>query len=92
MWFSGYHNAWNQRVQVAHPCIWVFIRHLKDAQTLNETTIDAARRGDPVKRPKLKWRRLNRKIKRQLQKYTTGTISLDRYWRSMSHLVGVTQM
>ena len=83
---SGFHNAWNQRVQVAHPSLWVFIRHLKDVQTTTET--DCARRGAPAQRPVRKWRVLNRKIKRLIRRYTIGTISLDRFWRHISYLVG----
>ena len=83
---------WNQRVQVAHPSIWIFIRHLKDVQTVDETTIDAARRGAAVQRPVKKWRLLNRKIKRHIHRYATGVISLDRNWRKISHLVGTVRL
>ena len=76
-----------QRVKVAHPCLWVFIRHLKDAQTLNKNTADAARRGSPAPRPCRKWRRLHNHIRRMTARYSSGAVSLNR-WRAISYLVG----
>jgi len=45
---SGFHNTWNQRIQHAHSSVWVFISHLKDWQTVAETTVDAPSRGAAV--------------------------------------------
>lgn len=92
IYVPGFHNAWNQRVQVAHPSLWVFIRHLKDIQTTTETAIDCAQRGAPVQRPVRKWRVLNRKIQRQIRRYATGAISLERYWRHISYMVGTVRL
>ena len=84
---SGYHNAWNQRVQVSHPCLWVFIRHLKDAQTQVDTAVDAAQNGERGPPQSRKWRLHCKKIKRLQQRYSAGAMTLARYWRAMSHLV-----
>jgi hypothetical protein len=84
---SGFHGAWNRRVGVKHPALWTFIRHLKDSQTLTELAIDSVNNGERGPKQKKKWRILNKRFKKIKQRYTNGAITLDRYWRSVSHLM-----
>ena len=53
-----------------------------------ETSIDAARRGDPPPRPTKKWRLINRRMVKHAAKFHAGNITLDKYWRIMAHYVG----
>lgn len=67
----------------------MFIRHLKDAQTQTETALDGIRNGRPPARPARKWRNLNHRMESVRRRYLAGSISLNKYWRAMSHFVGM---
>ena len=42
---ESFHRAWNNRVGVRHPNLWIYVRHLKDLQALTESDICAMNRG-----------------------------------------------
>jgi hypothetical protein len=65
--------------------LWIFIRHLKDAQSQTETSIDADRRGDPPPRPTKKWKLINRQMVKHAAKLHAGNTTLDKYWKIVAH-------
>ena len=84
----GFHHKWNSTLGRYHPSIWYFIRALKDEQKITEISIQAARRGDPLPKRRLKWRRLEARIVRLKEEYNNGAINVDDYWNGVTNLVG----
>ena len=84
---ESFHRAWNNRVGVRHPNIWIYIRHLKDLQALTESDIRAMNRGGhPTKRAN-HWKRLENRLVALKMEYRQGDRDLDDYWTAVSHLV-----
>lgn len=73
-------------MSVKHPSLWVFIRHLKDAQSATEVAIDHERSGDPAPKQKKKWRVRNRRIKQLQRRYARGAVDVTQYWNAISYL------
>ena len=73
---------------VKHPSIWIFIRNLKDIQTLAERSKIAADRGElrPVRRRK--WRRLEARLTTLKAQYVAGDRNLNSFWKAVSYLIG----
>jgi len=67
----------------------MFIRHLKDVQTQSEITMDTVRNGSPPPKQARKWRKIQKRMKRLHDKFMNGQIRLNKYWRFMSHFVGL---
>ena len=81
----GFHRTMNDTVQVRHPSLWLFIRHLKDRQTLTEESIMLAERGDARRRRK--WRILESTLARLKAQYNDGDRDIESYWSAVSHCV-----
>ena len=77
----------NDTVQVCHPSLWLFIRHLKDRQTLTEETIMLAERGDAPPRRRRKWRILETSLVRLKAQYNGGNRNIESFWSAVSHCV-----
>ena len=59
---ESFHRAWNNRVGVRHPNVWIYVPHLKDLQALTESDICAMNRGGhPTKRAR-RWERLENRL------------------------------
>ena len=82
-----FHRAWNNRVGVRHPNLWIYIRHLKDLQSLTESDITAMDRGGRPTRRSRRWQRLENRLIQLKSEYDRGDKSLDDYWNAVSHLV-----
>ena len=72
---------------VRHPSIWIFIRHLKDAQATLEVSGDAADNGAAAPPRKRKWKRLEERIERLKEQYETGHRTLRQYWKAVSNSI-----
>ena len=84
---EAFHRAWNSRVGVRHPNIWIFVRHLKDLQALTESSIRHMDRGGEPSRRARRWRLLENRLIRLKNQYMRGDRDLDNYWCAVSHLV-----
>jgi hypothetical protein len=85
--YSGFHNSWNTRVGVRHPSLWIFIRHMKDAQSELEVALDALATGDGLRDSRRKWRMHEAKLKRLKRDYARGTRSLNEYWQAVRNCI-----
>ena len=85
--FSGYHSCWNQRIGVRHLSLWTFIRHMKDAQSELEVAFDAIANGADPHKSRLKWRRMEARIKQLKREYHNGQRRLKSYWRAVCHAI-----
>ena len=85
--FVAFHRAFNDAVQIRHPPLWSFLRHLKDHQTVTEETVTRARRGEAPPRRRRKWRLLEERLVALKRQYNHGDQDLNQYWRAVSHLV-----
>ena len=84
---ESFHRAWNNRVGVRHPNLWIYVRHLKDLQALTESDICAMNRGGhPTKRAR-RWERLENRLVALKAEYVRGDRHLDNFWTAVSHLV-----
>lgn len=85
---ESFHQAWNRRVGVRHPNLWMAIRHLKDLQAATESGIRAMQRGtgQPTRRAR-RWRTLEDRLVNLKGEYTRGDRSLEEYWRAVAHVV-----
>ncbi|KAL8581918.1 hypothetical protein ACOMHN_010292 [Nucella lapillus] len=84
---ESFHRAFNDAVQIRHPPLWSFLRHLKDHQTVTEETVTRARRGEAPPRRRRKWRLLEERLVALKCQYNHGDRDLNEYWRAVSHLV-----
>ncbi|KAL8606197.1 hypothetical protein ACOMHN_053469 [Nucella lapillus] len=84
---ESFHRAFNDAVQIRHPPLWSFLRHLKDHQTVTEETVTRARRGEAPPRCRRKWRLLEERLVALKRQYNHGDRDLNEYWRAVSHLV-----
>ncbi|KAL8623791.1 hypothetical protein ACOMHN_054097 [Nucella lapillus] len=82
---EAFHRRLNDAVQVRHPTLWMFIRLLKDNQTLTEDNMSRADRGDAAPRRRRKWRQLDERLTQLKQEFHDGDRDLDAYWRAVSH-------
>ena len=57
-----FHCAWNNRVGVHHPNLWIYIRHLNDLQSLNQSDITARDRGGRPTRRSRRWQHLQNRL------------------------------
>ncbi|KAL8570372.1 hypothetical protein ACOMHN_035790 [Nucella lapillus] len=78
----SFHRAFNDAVQIRHPPLWSFLRHLKDHQTVTR-----ARRGEAPPRRRRKWRLLEERLVALKRQYNHGDRDLNEYWRAVSHFV-----
>ncbi|KAL8623468.1 hypothetical protein ACOMHN_061981 [Nucella lapillus] len=84
---ESFHRVFNDAVQIRHPPLWSFLRHLKDHQTVTEETVTRARRGEAPPRRRRKWRLLEEHLVALKRQYNHGDRDLKEYWRAVSHLV-----
>lgn len=84
---ESFHHAWNNRVGVRHPNIWIFVRHLKDLQALTECDVHAMNRGGHPTRRTRRWQRLENRLVALKTEYVQGDRDLNNYWTAVSHLV-----
>ncbi|CAB4035710.1 Hypothetical predicted protein, partial [Paramuricea clavata] len=82
-----FHRAWNYRVQVRHPNLWIFIRHLKDLQAQTNQGIRSMDNGGQPTRRRRRWQRLENQLQRLKTDYINGVRDVQRYWNAVSHLV-----
>jgi hypothetical protein len=80
----AFHKKWNSQL-TRHPSLWTFIRSLKDEHRLSEISgRDADNGGQPPAR-KMKWRRIEKRIRRLKKEYRHGRRDLERYWAAVRH-------
>ncbi|CAB4024197.1 Hypothetical predicted protein [Paramuricea clavata] len=84
---EGFHRAWNNRVQVRHPNLWIFIRHLKDLQAQTNQGIRSMDNGGQPTRRRRRWQRLENQLQRLKTDYIIGVRDVQRCWNAVSHLV-----
>ena len=84
---ESFHRSWSNRVIVSHPNIWIYIRHLKDLQALNESAIHAMDHGCHPTRRARRWKRLEDRLVGLKEEYVRGDRDIDSYWAAVSHLV-----
>ncbi|CAL8236685.1 unnamed protein product [Arctogadus glacialis] len=82
-----YHRTLNDAVQVRHPSLWMFLRHLKDQQQLAEEKLERADRGDPPPTRRRKWRELEARLQRLREHYIAGRRDLASFWKAVSRNV-----
>ena len=82
-----FHPARNNRVGVRHPNLWIYIRHLKDLQSLTQSDITAMDRGGRPTRRSCRWQRPENRLIQLKSEYDQGEKCLDDYWNAVSHLV-----
>ncbi|KAJ8360335.1 hypothetical protein SKAU_G00168600 [Synaphobranchus kaupii] len=81
---ESYHRTLNDAVQVRHPSLWLFIRRLKDRQTLTEERTTMAERGEAPPPRRRKWRDLETQLLRLKGQYNDGNRNIESYWRAVS--------
>ena len=84
---SGFHNKWNRAVELCHPSIWIFIRHLKDEQRSTTQSVRAADAGETPEPRRRKWRQMEGRINRLKRQYRNGQRDLSQYWDGMVHVI-----
>ncbi|CAB4031965.1 Hypothetical predicted protein [Paramuricea clavata] len=84
---EGFHRVWNNRVQVRHPNLWIFIRHLKDLQAQTNQGIRSMDNGGQPTRRRRRWQRLENQLQRLKTDYINGVRDVQSYWNAVSHLV-----
>jgi hypothetical protein len=72
-------------VGVSHPNLWVFIRKMKDEQTIVHATLAHARNGDNPPRGRLVYQQNKKRVKRLKKDNIDGQRSLTAYWKAVSH-------
>jgi len=83
---EAYHNKWNGRL-TRHPNIWTIIRHMKDEARRAVRKRRHADRGEITTLPRIKWRLLDKRIRRLKLQYRLGTRALDSYWSAVAYVV-----
>ena len=83
----GYHNRLADTSGRHKQSLWYMIRILKDEERCVRKVLRRADMGVPPKKRKLKYRRLERKIKRLKSQYRHGRKTLDEYWSAVTHLM-----
>ena len=68
----AFHKAFGGAVGVRRPNFWMFIRVLKDRQSVTENTFEAARRGQQAPRRRRKWRVLKAWLTTLKEEYNAG--------------------
>ncbi|KAL8597954.1 hypothetical protein ACOMHN_063850 [Nucella lapillus] len=69
---ESFHKAFGSAVGVRRPNLWMFIRVLKDRQSVTENTFEAARRGQPAPRRRRKWRFLEARLTTLKEEYNAA--------------------
>lgn len=87
--FVAYHRTLNDAVQVRHPSLWMFLRHLKDQQQLAEEKLEMADRGDAPPNRRRKWRELEARLQRLREQYIAGRRHLASYWKAVTRSISV---
>ena len=76
---SAYHRAFRTGVQVRHPSLRTFLRHLKDMQSNSENQMEAAENGEAPPRRRRKWRLLEARLLNLRNQYNAGVRNLDNF-------------
>jgi predicted patatin/cPLA2 family phospholipase len=84
---EGYHNRLSAKSDRHKQSLWFMIRVLKDEERYIRMTLRRADMGVPPPKRKLKYRRLERSIKRLKRQYRHGRKSLEDYWQAVTHLM-----
>jgi hypothetical protein len=80
----GFYNRWNNSFNRRHPSIWLFLRKLKDEQTVTEIAVAAARNGYAPPVRKRKWRNFEARLQALKDQYNTGARNVDQYWEAVA--------
>jgi len=84
----GYHNRLAEKSDRRKQSLWVVIRILKDEERSVRLSIRKVDTGHPAPATKLKYRRLERRIRSLKRQYRRGVKTLDEYWAAITHVVG----
>jgi DNA modification methylase len=84
---SGYHNRLGERTERHKQSLWVVIRVLKDEERLVRLAAQRVGMGFSVPPKKLKYRKLEHRIRKLKRQYRHGHKSLHEYWGAVTHLV-----
>ena len=83
---SGYHNRLGERTERHKQSLWVVIRVLKDEERLVRLAAQRVDMGFPTPK-KLKYRKLEHRIRKLKRQYRHGQKSLYEYWDAVTHLL-----
>ena len=84
----GYHNRLAEKSDRHKQSLWVVIRILKDEERLIRIATRRVDMGFMPPTRKLKYRRLEKRIKHLKHQYRRGGRSLEQYWAAVTHVVG----
>jgi hypothetical protein len=88
LFVEGYHNRLADISGRHKPCLWVFIRIIKDEERFVKRAARRARQGYAGPSRKRKHRLLERRIQPIKQQYSRGQKSLSEYWAAVTQVVG----
>ena len=82
---TGYHNRLAEKSDRHKQSLWVVIRILKDEERLVKMAIKRVDMGFPAPPRKLKYRRLEKRIKQLKREYRRGDKTLEQYWSAVTY-------
>lgn len=82
---TGYHNRLADKSDRHKQSIWIVIRILKDEERLIRFAIRRVDTGFPAPPRKLKYRRLEKRIKQLKREYRRGEKSVEEYWAAVTY-------
>ena len=83
---EGKHRDWNKRIGKSHPSIFELIMFFKSFQAEEELQVVLLDGGNPPKRTRTKYRKLNQKIEEYTNQYLNGINSINELERNLAEI------